>query len=123
MANGESACDSLQGTEFSPDHCVQTGSRAYPVDTGYYLSGISALNIKLTTHIHLVLKLGISGAVLPPSIRLHGTVLKAHAHIQVTFVLVFCRYSMFSFFFIFISFVGGRAVSHMPGYLLRRSSS
>jgi hypothetical protein len=64
--------DSSPGTgwEFSLHHCVQTGSWAhlssYPVGTrGPFPAGKAARMLKLTTHLHLVPKSRMHGAIPP----------------------------------------------------------
>jgi hypothetical protein len=67
---------------FSLRHRIWTGSGAYPAffPMGYegsFPEGGSDLDVKMTTHLHLVTRLRMNGAIYPstPAIRLYGMVL------------------------------------------------
>jgi len=50
---------------FTPPHNIQTGSKPYPTSYPMVIGGKVAGDVKLTTHLHLVRRLGMRGAIPP----------------------------------------------------------
>lgn len=57
--------ESCQARYFSSQECSEVYSTSYSVGTGPLFLGVSSWGVRLTTYLHLVLKLRISGAVPP----------------------------------------------------------